>query len=234
MTESPKDARALYGGIVWLVSAGALFIYGIMALNSQSVPGLEELVSLLTSVEGSYIYLSAFVAILIEGLYVIGNFFPGSTLVVLLAILSQTGGIASFLLTILIIFLGWCLSGAVNILLASQYKTRFQKTSHDTLIDVKGRPWTTWHPAFRASYEVAQVAEGGSPMKVLLSSVIVKAQVSTVMVGVTYMIPKYIDIKTLSNKEGFLSVLAVACICLVIGIYKLWKFRTQTLVSRVD
>lgn len=215
----------LYSAFVWFGSAVALLLYGFLALLNQTIPGVEELVAYISSVEGVYVYVAAFLTIIIEGLYIVGNFFPGSTLVVLLAVFSQIGGTAHFLLTIFIIFLGWSVAGAINIFGASQYRSRILKSSHDLAVNVHGRPWTTWHPAFRASYEVAQVVEGGEPYAVFWSSVWVKLRVSVVMAGVTALIPFFIDIHEISNREGFLSVLLIAGICFVVGALKLRRYR---------
>ena len=108
----------LYGGIVWIVAAAALLLYGFLVLLETAVPGVEETVDFLSSINGRYIYVAAFLAIFIEGLYVIGSFFPGVTLVTILAILSQQLGFVAFLFTIGVIYIGWCLAGGVNILAA--------------------------------------------------------------------------------------------------------------------
>ena len=68
------------------------------------MPGVEELVSWLSRVEGWHITLAAFVTVFIEGLYFVGSFFPGATMVVLLALFSQFAGWGLFALTILLIF----------------------------------------------------------------------------------------------------------------------------------
>ena len=88
----------LYAGIVWIISALSLTAYGIMGLFNAIIPGVEEMITFLSTVDGQYIYLGALIAILLEGLYFIGSFFPGASLVVILAILSQLNGYFVFLL----------------------------------------------------------------------------------------------------------------------------------------
>src|SRR3989338_9087895 len=163
----------LYGGIVWIVAALTLFLYGLLFSLRAKVPGVEELVDFISSVDGIYIYLAAFISIFIEGLYVIGSFFPGATLVTILAILSQQLSFITFLLTIIVIFIGWCIAGGINIL-SARYFNSWRKTIPDGIYQVNDHLFTTWYPSFRANHEVAQIIEGGKPLKVLLSSIRVR------------------------------------------------------------
>ena len=221
------DKRELYAGWVWLISAISLIVYGLVILANERLTGLDVVVNFLTELDGVYIYGGAFLSILIEGLYVVGNFFPGATLVVLLAIVSQFGGSGSFLLTIFIICVGWCLAGAVNIALAHFYGTRILQREHDPAYEVKDKPWATFYPAFRANYEVAQIAHGGKPLAVLWSSIRVKAVVSLVMLGVTALVPFFIDVNDISKEEGVASILVIAAISAVVGIHKIRRYSQQ-------
>ncbi len=229
-----REKGELYGGIVWLISAFALLAYGFMALYNQSIPGIEELVGYFASAEGWHVLVAAFLTIVIEGLYIIGNFFPGSSLAALLAVLSQAGGTGMFLATICTIFVGWCVAGAVNIYGASLYRTRVLRTTHDLEMEVRGRPWATWFPPFRANYEVAQVAEGGEPFRVFRSSVWVKLRVSLVMLVITYLLPHVLDVQKIENRDGFITLLIVALICAVVGGRKLYHYRTSSIVPTTD
>lgn len=220
------QSGSVYAGAVWIVSALSLIAYAFISLHNQNIPGVEQLVDYLSTVKGGYMYIAAFLTIFIEGLYVAGSFFPGSTIVVLLSILSQTGGFASFSLTILAVFCGWCLAGAVNIIGAHLYGTQILKNMHNPDYRVVGRPWTTWFPSFRANYEVAQVADGGKPLAVFISSVWVKLLASIAMFICLALLPFFVDIHELENEDGVVSVLVVALISLFVGIRKIAQARS--------
>lgn len=219
-TVTPHTSR-YYGALVWIVSGCALSTYGLLGILDVGIPGVEELVGFLENADGIYIYIAAFLAIFLEGLYFFGNFFPGSTIILILTILSQAGGPLVFVGTIATIFFGWCAAGAVNIIMAQTYQKKILGTSIAPNTTVSDSLFTTWFPAFRANYEVAQITEGGNPWRVFLSSVRVKFIVSLGMLVTTFLIPYVIDIKTVDNKEGFLSVAVVALIFFAVGIYKL-------------
>ncbi len=216
-----------HSGWVWILSAFALLIYAGLAFFEKGVPGVEDLVKYIASIDGIYIFIAAFLSILIEGLYVIGSFFPGSSLVVILAILSQTSGSKTFLLTILAIFLGWCLAGMINVFIAKIYKSKILKQIHDKDYLIVDRPLTTWFPAFRANYEVAQIVEGGDSIKVLLSSFRVKFFVSLIMMGITFLMPFILDINEVSNEDGLITVIIVAIISFIVGVIKI-KNHSET------
>jgi hypothetical protein len=219
-----KNKNGLYGGLVWILSASFLTIYGTLGALDTPVPGVEELVKFLSTINGAYISLGAFLAIFFEGLYFFGSFFPGTTLVILLALFSQVGGSVTFFITVILIFLGWTLSSAVNITLARTYQARINHQKIDTDLKIKDHLLTTWFPAFRANHEVAQVAEGGNPWQVFKSSVRVKFIASLAAGFGAFLIPYFIDIKTVSNEEGFLSLSVVALISLTIGIIKIRRY----------
>lgn len=212
-----------YSGIIWILSAISIVIYATLAVKNKNLPGVEQLVDYMTTVSGVYIFVAAFLAILIEGFYIIGNFFPGSSLVVILAVLSQVGGPVYLLITIFAIFLGWSLSGIVNIFFAKIYHTKILNKVHNPEYKVIDRPWTTWFPTFRANYEVTQIVEGGEIYKVLRSSIKVKFLTSLVMLGIVSLLPFIIDISELSNEEGFASLFIIATINFIVGIVKLRK-----------
>ncbi len=219
-----KQVSNIYSGVVWIVSSLTLTSYGILTLTNQNIPGVEELVRYLSSVDNTHIYLAAFLSIFIEGLYLIGSFFPGSSLVVILSIISQTGGAKTFLTTICVIFFGWCLAGGVNIVIAKLYGARILKQSEDSDYEVKDKILITWFPAFRANYEVAQIIAGGNPYKVFWSSVKVKFLVSICMLGCMSLVPFLVDINQVSNKDGALSIFVIAGISLIVGIIKIRNY----------
>lgn len=214
-----------YAGLLWVIAAFALIIYGLIGFTFDGIPGVEELVDFLSSVTGSWILGAAFLSMFLEGLYFVGSFFPGSSLVAILAVFSQAGGTGVFLATIMSIFLGWCVAGIINVIFARFFHKKFV-THPDTAIGfkVKDRVLTTWFPAFRANYEVAQVAEGGNLREVFFSSVRVKFLVTLfLMLPVTFTIPYFIEIHEVSNDEGFLTIAIVAGISLAVGITKMCR-----------
>ncbi len=220
-----KDRSELHGAYVWVVSALALMTYGILGYLEMKIPGVEDLVAFLEGVEGWYVYLAAFLSIFIEGLYFIGSIFPGSTLIVLLAILSQVSGFAHFAMVILMIFIGWCFAGVANIYIARAYRSTILKNLEKKEQKVEDNILMTWFPAFRANYEVAQITEGASPWKVFLSSVRVKFFVSLAGAVYTLLLPFFLDISELSNKEGFATLAVVALITLSVGVLKILQFH---------
>ncbi len=222
MSSIPQNHTSrYYGTLVWIVSGCALSTYGLLGLLHVGIPGVEELVGFLENADGIYIYIAAFLAIFFEGLYFFGNFFPGSTIILILTILSQAGGPLVFVGTIATIFFGWCTAGAVNIIMARTYQKKILGSTSEPQTTVSDNLFTTWFPAFRANYEVAQITEGGNPWRVFLSSVRVKFIVSLGMLVTTFLIPYVIDIKEVDNEEGFLSVAVIALIFFAVGIYKL-------------
>lgn len=219
-----KNKNELYAGIIWILSGLALTAYAFLVLKDANVPGVESIIYYLLTIDTKYIYVGAVISVFIEGLYFIGSFFPGASIVILLAILSQTGGIGTLLLTLLLIFSGWCVSGAINIYLAKIYRTKILKMTHDETYQVKDHTLTTWFPAFRASHEVAQIAEGGKPMKVFLSSMRVRFW-ATVLVGVFALIlPLFFDVTQTTNEEGLVSIIVVVIISFWVGVVKIRKY----------
>jgi hypothetical protein len=203
---------------VWIFSGIFLLLYGLIGLWIDTTPGVEQLIDLLDKANGWWLYIGAAIAIFIEGLYIIGNLVPGSTLVLLLAVFAGIGGTDMFLGTILAIFIGWVVAGFVNIYITAAIIPRT-----DILIPAKDRLLTTWYPAFRANYEVAQVASGVPPFLVLLSSIRVKA-IACVGAGVYALIlPYFIDITAATNEEGFWWVIAIALISIAVGVWEIRK-----------
>jgi hypothetical protein len=208
-------------GMVWVLSGLFLLAYGGLGLFAFTIPGLQELVVFIQDLSGMHLYTAAFLSILFEGLYIIGNFIPGSTLVLLLAILSQTGGITSFLFTIVSIFCGWCLAGYINIFVTAKVINRSTVPPLSELV-VQDRLLTTWYPAFRANYEVAQVVSGIPARTVLWSSIRVKFYASMGAALYALILPYFIDINSLNNAEGFAIVSLIGIICIAVGGWQ-WK-----------
>tara|TARA_B100000508_G_scaffold140487_1_gene141716 strand:- start:2615 stop:3295 length:681 start_codon:yes stop_codon:yes gene_type:complete len=218
----------LYGGIVWIISGSLLVTYGILGLTKQNIPGVEELVSFIQAAEGVYIYLAAFIAIFIEGLYFFGSFFPGSTFVLLIAILSQAGGPDTFLKVIGTIYIGWIMAGLVNMFGASLFAKKIQSVISDKIEDNTG---ATWFPAFRANTEVAQIIEGHSFWEVFRSSLRVKTIACIGAAVYSLVLPFIIDLTSMKNEEGFLGLSIIAAISFGVGIYKIRLHRQQKTAS---
>ena len=219
-----KQNRAkLYGAFVWILAGAALLMYGILGLTQTNVPGVEQLVALVNNAQGNYIYLAAFVAIFFEGLYFIGSFFPGTSLVLLIAIVGQIGGLEQFMYIIATVFVGWVLAGAVNVL-GAKYLSKTFKPSEQTLEKLEQNAEITWFPAFRANTEVAQVTEGHSMKKVFISSTIIKVYVSVGLAVYATIIPFFIDIQNVENDEGFWGLAVIALINFGIGGSKIYEY----------
>jgi hypothetical protein len=220
-----SNKTELHAAFVWLFSALALFTYGIAGLMNAKIPGVEQLVGFISNADSSLIYFTAFLSVFIEGLYIVGAFFPGSTLVIVVAMLSQLVVGIVFLLTILSIFVGWCLAGVLNILIGRQYIKAVVKQNLDRdKFVLRDRVWTTWFPSFRGSYEVSQIVEGGEPWQVFLSSVRVKFWASAGLAIATLALSYFIDINEVSNEEGIASLFIIALITLFVGVIKLRRY----------
>ncbi len=209
MKTSTSHRRA---GFVWLLSALILSSYALLGLFGFTLPGVEQLVTLMSKTSGALIFGAAFTAILLEGTYIIGSFIPGTSLLTVLAILSQAGGPLMFLGTVLSIILGWCLAGFINIYVITRLGGKYQPADISQN-EVHDNIFVTWYPAFRANHEVAQVASGLPRSAVLKSALRVRLIASSLAAILTLIIPLFVDIRTVSNKEGFLSVLVVAIVC---------------------
>ncbi len=217
-----RISPSLLSAYVWLLSGICLLAYAFFGLLEHEVYGIEELVLYLSTINGHYIFVAAFLVILIEGIYLIGNFFPGSTILVILVLGSQSQGGIIFFLTTLTIFLGWFLSGFVNIGLG---RFLLLKTTRSFSINrkpyVSANVWLSWFPAFRSNYEVSQIIEGHGIFDVLKSSSQVKFYTSLIMMSVLYIISMFINVSEVNNEEGFFSLFIVAVICLIIGYSKM-------------
>lgn len=221
------NKKGLYSALVWLLSALFLFIYCLIGLFKIKVPGVEDLVLFISNANGIYFFIAAFLVIFIEGLYVVGTFFPGSTLVAIVLILSQGNGLFTFLITTVIIFIGWSAAGIINICGANFYRKKIIDLLHDEQFDIKDKSWTTWFPVFRSNYEVAQVVDGGKPWQVFLSSLKVRFYACTILTVAALIVPYFIDIKNVSNEEGFVSLFIIALITLIVGVIKLKDYFTH-------
>ncbi len=229
---SKIEKNQLYAGIIWIISAVALGIYGIMLFFNSQIPGMGELVKSLSEIDKKYIYFAAFISVFIEGLYFIGSFFPGASLVIIIAIISGASGYGVFSITLLLIFIGWSLAGMVNIYLAKTYRKRIIKLQSSEEYQVKDRVWTTWFPAFRSSYEVAQVIEGGHPMKVYISSLRVRFWATLFVGALAMIVPLIFDINNSSDQESFATIIIVFLISLVVGIRKVRKYFREIKLNR--
>ena len=204
-------------GYVWLVSALFLLTYAGLGLSGITVPGVQELVTFISATDGSYIFAAAFLAVLFEGTYLLGSFIPGTTLLTVITIISQAGGPLIFFGTILSIIIGWCLAGFINIFIIAGlvHKRPEPGLNQDKVED---NILVTWYPAFRANYEVAQVVAGLPKLAVFKSATRVRLVASSIAAVITLIIPLFVDIREVDNKEGFLSVLLVSTVCFMVAI----------------
>lgn len=214
------NKTGFYSSLVWLFGGVILLLYCLVGLFKIKVPGVEELVLFISNMSDEYIFLAAFLAIFVEGLYIVGTFFPGSTLIGIMVVVSQGSGVFTFLKTIIIIFVGWSVAGAINIYAANLYRKTFTKLLSDENFDIKDRSWSTWFPAFRSNYEVAQVVEGGKPWQVFLSSLRVKLYACIGLALFGLIIPYFINIKEVSNEECLASLVIIGLIMLFVGVIK--------------
>jgi len=212
--------------IVWFITGTFCLIYSTIGLLGFWLPGIADLVGFSETIPDKYLYLIGAIAIFFEGIYVIGNFIPGSTFIIIMAMLALSKGTWPFLLTIGSVFIAWCLAGLVNIYLSSRLVA---KRDVPLLIEIKAndRPLTTWYPVFRSSYEVAQILAGVPARKVFWSSVRVKFLASIAAAFYAIGIPYIIDIQTMTNNEGFWSGLVIAGICFAVGGWIWWSNKRR-------
>ncbi|MCB9814844.1 hypothetical protein H6784_05560 [Candidatus Nomurabacteria bacterium] len=216
----------LSSGFVWILSGLALLTYGFLGLTHHNVPGVEEFLTFVNSASSWHLYTAVFIAIFFEGLYFIGSFFPGTSFVLLITIISQSGGITHFLTTILTIFIGWSLAGIINVFGAKYFYKKFGFHS-EILIKLDDQATTTWFPTFRANTEVALITEGHKPKEVIMSSLRVKMYACLGVIIYTLLIPVFIDIQQLKNEEGFGALGLIALISFTVGGIKIYKSSKQ-------
>jgi len=214
-----KDNSSYRSGIVWLLAGLAVTTYATIGILLEDIPGIQQLIVWLNSFVGMWVLVAVFIAILIEGLYFVGSFFPGSSIVLVLAILTQSDSWSLFWLTIATILFGWILASVINIYFAKKYRI-----APDEKFIVEDRMLLTWLPAFRANYEVAQVVSGADPMQVFLSSVKVKLFGSAIVTLALVLLAEGIDVTELSNDEGFATLYVSASVMIGIGIWQIRKY----------
>lgn len=210
----------LYAGIVWIISGVVLSVYGVVSAFNTHIPGIENVINFLLDIETHYIYVGAFFAVLIEGLYIVGSFFPGASLIVIFAILAQTSGFFVFVTTITLVFVGWCVAGLLNIYGARIYLLKVLKQKKEATCLVDDRLLLTWFPAFRASHEVAQIIEGAPLSKVLVSSLRVRVFGVLLVVLLSLIVPVFLDLEEISRDESLFVLLIVIVVCFFVGVSK--------------
>lgn len=221
---SHKNRSEIHSAWVWVIAAGVMYTYGVIGLFTVTIPGVDQLISWISSIPTTYIVIAAFVVIFLEGLYVLGSVFPGSSFTVLFAATAGLQSPTQFILVITAIFIGWSLSGVVNTI----YANRIYRTEIVTKQQKPTHLWYTWFPAFRANQEVAEVARGVPLHQVLSSSVTVKFFACLAVSGAAYSIPLFININEISAQDGFWGVIAFATFTLGIGLHRLYKLKYYT------
>jgi len=215
--------------LTWMVSALLVISYAVFGAMGFQIPGVRELADFLVGLSDIWASSAAMIAIFIEGLYLIGQLFPGSTVIVVLAISANFRGLTSFGLTIFLIFVGWLLSGFANIavgkLLRKRAVTNFSEGENVFQAPPSSSKWITWFPAFRANYEVSNVVEGYAWKEVMISSSKIKLITSLIMGATLLALAETIDIHSMDNKDGFISLLVVGIISFGMGFFKLKNLR---------
>jgi hypothetical protein len=204
---------------VWLIAGIGVCTYATIGILIDDIPGIQALISWLESLVGWWVLLAVFISIIIEGLYFVGSFFPGSSVVVLLAILSQSNSPLLFIATILAIFVGWVISGGINIFIAKKYVAEITPQ-----VSIQDYPFVTWLPSFRANQEVAQTVAGVAPLRVFINSLQIKFFASLFMAGVVLAVAQTIDVSEISNDEGFATLYISATVMLLVGGVQLKRY----------
>lgn len=214
-------------GYVWIFSGICLLIYAIVGLVGYEIPGIEQAAFFLSSVEGYAVFWAAFFVILIEGIYLIGNFFPGSTILIMITLGAKIQNTYAFLGAIISIIIGWCLAGGINVIIGRLLRLKYASAQSDARYkpNLNSQKWITWFPAFRSNYEVAQVIEGNSLTEVLVSSSKIKLITSVGMMLVLYVSSFFVNVSTLDNSEGFKSLIIISAICFIVGTSKIINKR---------
>lgn len=213
-------------GIVWIVGGFASIAYAVYGVFFEA-PGVVQLANFLASAEGSFMLVAVFIAILIEGIYIFGAFFPGSSIVVLLAIIGLGFDLLFFVAIIFCVYVGWVFSSLVNVILADVFRHRL--LPHFNKIDDR-RPhfasnFVTWFPVFRANSEVARVISGSGWKTVFFQSVLFKLIVSMLMGLLLFFFGGLVDVNQIDNREGFLALFLVGVLSCGGGASKMWRVR---------
>jgi hypothetical protein len=213
-----SDKAQLRSGLVWLLAGLGVTTYATIGIIYTDIPGLVQLIEWLNSFVGWWVLVAVFIAIVIEGLYFVGSFFPGSSIVLVLAIFSQSDSWLMFWFTIITIFVGWLCSSIINIVLAKKYRVVIDKE-----FVVQDRMLLTWLPAFRANYEVSQIVQGADPLKVLWSSAKVKLFGGSIVTLALIILSQSVNVTEISNDEGTATLYISAVVMISIGIWQIRK-----------
>ena len=229
MISSMKDSALFRSGLVWLIAGLGVTLYASIGILFEDIPGIELLVTWLQSLVGWWLIVAVLVAIFIEGLYFVGSFFPGTSVVLLLAVLSQTDSLLLFTATMLSIFVGWCIAGIVNVLVARRFTT-------DTTVDRNTTEYAsvTWMPSLRANQEVAQVIAGASAGRVWLSSVRIKLVTCLIITVLMWLFAHLIDVTEISNDEGFATLFVSAFIMSIVVMRQIQQSYKASPVTQRD
>jgi hypothetical protein len=212
-----QDAHDTRSALTWYIAALGLATYGTLVLFETPVPGVADLFALLEGVDAVHIYLTAFVAILFEGVYVVGTFVPGTSIILLSALVSGIGGIDVLMVTTLVLYVGWLCAGLINIFVAKKLtKTPSTHTPHSSSLYMAV---LTCYPSFRAAQEVAEVVRGVRWQSVFVRSAYIKAAALCCFFVGALIVPYVIPTDTISNEEGVFTVYALAVVCVGIGLY---------------
>ncbi len=223
------NKNILHSGIIWIASGILFIIYEFLNIYFDlNIPGLKEIINLLNNSPDYLIFIISFLVMFIEGLYILGNFFPGSSIIITITSLSQYDGNGKFILIIFIIFLSWTSSGIINMWIAKKYKYILEKRyppKKNKIFMVKDNILGTWFPSFRSNYEVSQILEGGIFSEVLKSSLRVKFFISIIMGLISYSIAILWDVKKIDDNEGLIFTIFISIIMIIVGVKKIKDYK---------
>jgi hypothetical protein len=212
-----SDTSARNSAITWYIAAFGLATYGTLVLFDTPMPGISDLFTFLQEIDTSQVYIAAFVGMFFEGVYILGAFIPGTSLIMLAALTAGLGGVWVLAITTVAIYLGWFCAGCVNIFLATHVsrvppRQDARTASLRTMI-------LTCYPSFRATQEVAEIASGVPWQRVLLQSAYIKAVTLACFFVGALVVPYIVPLELITDREGVFTVYALAVVCVGIGLY---------------
>lgn len=225
VNESHKRAA-----FAWLFAAFALSVYASLVVSHTFVPGVADILLWLQHIDTRHIYVTALLAASVEGLYVVGAFFPGTSLIFLSALTAGLGGVHTLVVTSVAMYIGWLCAGVVNVAFAKRF---VKNGATPSVLKISKRLMlVTWYPAFRAAQEVAEVLDGTSPLSVFISSAYIKFLAVTCFFFGALLIPHVISVGEISNGDGVVTVFALAFCSFIVGMYYLFTISENVKESK--
>lgn len=217
--------KQLHSAYVWIFSGLALATYGFLGLTQTGIPGVENLINFINSATGILLFVAVFIAIFLEGTYVIGSVIPGTSFVLFTTILAQTGGPLKYLSVISVVYIGWLLAGVFNVTAASFLSGKLKSPETDDKLESHAE--VSWFPAFRANMEVAQTLEGYRAKDVLKESFRIKTYACLGLTVYALVVPLLLNLDDMNNEEGFKSLAVIALVNIGVGVYKILRHHNK-------